>query len=539
MGAQNSTINICSGVRLNSRYEHSIYFASQAAQLEYFAGKVVKTFPAYSYLRKSWPLQVQATMEQAKTWSYLYFRNGTGKYYFYFISNVEYKNENMVELSLELDVIQTYMFDYEMLHCFVERQHTETDNEGEHTVDEGLDVGHLTAVGREDFNEFNDLCILILSTINPNFAETETPVQALSGVYNRVFSGLKVWAVDATNVEAVASWGNQLDKLATAGFLDGIIAMWMYPKNMVTLGGENTWSDDVLCKVVSGVSESLTLYPVTERRTNLDGYTPKNNKLFAYPFNFIYATNNCGSSAVIRYERLDSTPMPTFGARGGIGPDSSVFVWPKNYNGIINNYDEGLTLGGYPTCAWDSDIYKMWLAQNQNQHQLAGATAGLTIAGGVVAGIGSIATGNVLGAAGGLSAAVSGVQQIYSQIAQTKDMAIQPPQAKGNFSTSINLAMGRQTLTLYYKCVTAEQAKIIDDYFTMYGYKLNQVRKPNIHARKSFTYVKTVGCHIKGNLCNEDVVKIEAIFNNGITFWVTGDKIADYSQDNAVLEGKV
>ena len=130
MSTPQSTIYICSGVRLDNRYEHSIYFTSSTAQQEFFAGKVVKTFSAYSYLRKSWPLQVQATMEEAKTWSYLYFYNGTGqKVYYYFITGVEYKNENTVELSLELDVIQTYMKEIRsgLLPCYVERQHTESD----------------------------------------------------------------------------------------------------------------------------------------------------------------------------------------------------------------------------------------------------------------------------------------------------------------------------------------------------------------------------------------------------------------------------
>ena len=198
MSAPQSIIHICTGVRLDNRYEHSIYFEDATAQQEYFAGKVVRTFSAYSYVRKSWPLQVQATMEQARKWSYLYFKNTeSGKIYYYFINQIEYKNDRMVELTLELDVIQTYLFDFEMLQCFVERQHTETDKVGEHTLDEGLDVGELMESGAENWSGLNDMCILILSTINPNYADTENPVDALGYMYDGVFSGLSVWAVDS------------------------------------------------------------------------------------------------------------------------------------------------------------------------------------------------------------------------------------------------------------------------------------------------------------------------------------------------------
>ena len=227
MSTPQSIINICSGVRLDNRYDHTIHFGSVSAQRNYFAGKVVKTFPAYSYLRKSWPIQVEATMEQAKTWSYLFFQNGTGKYYYYFITQVEYKNDNMVELTLELDVMQTYMFDYTRLPCFVERQHVSSDGIGEHTVDEGLDVGELVSNGATNIDPGN-LCIMVMSTINPNVADGSSP--ALPYMYNRVFSGVKIWAIAPTRW---TEWGNKLDALNEAGQTAAIIAMWMYPMQLV------------------------------------------------------------------------------------------------------------------------------------------------------------------------------------------------------------------------------------------------------------------------------------------------------------------
>lgn len=535
MSTPATTIYICSGVRLNPRYEHSIYFADATAQAAYFAGKVVKTFSAYSYVRKSWPLKVNATMEQAKTWSYLYFRNGSsGKVYYYFITNVEYKNEDTVELTLELDVLQTYMFDFELLQCFVERQHTETDEPGEYILDEGLETGEHVSTGECDYDTIKPLCILVLASINPNNAETEEPTPALAGMYNKVFSGLKLWAVDSSKW---AAWGNKLDDLSAAGFLDGIINMWMYPKALVTLGGENTWDDDDLCKTVANAAGGHIAADLTDgfSESTVDGYTPKNKKLLCYPFKFCYVTNNMGASAVYRYEFNGAGyGMPILSVRGSCAPESPVFMWPQNYKGAADNYEEGLTLGNFPTCAWDADIYKMWLAQNQNQHARATQNSVLSIGAGAIAAVGSLAMGNVIGAVGGVGAMVSGAQQIDNLMAQKRDMAIQPPQARGHFSGNVNIAQGIHTFTAYHKSITADHAKTIDGYFTMYGYKLNSVQKPNIAARPAFTYVKTVGCHIKSNMCTDDVCRIESIFDKGITFWKNGDRIGDYSIDNAV-----
>lgn len=534
MSTPQSTIYICSGVRLDNRYEHSIYFANTTAQQEYFAGKVVKTFPAYSYLRKSWPLQVEATMEQAKTWSYLYFRNGTGKFYYYFINNVEYKNDNMVELSLELDVIQTYLEDIKngLLPSFIERQHTVSDEPGEYTLDEGLDVGELIEGPWVDLSGIEELAILVLASFNPNYADTTQPVQALAGSYNGVFSGLKLWAVDGAKW---ADWGDQLDNLAEAGFLDGIVNMWMYPKNLITLGGENTWTDDDLCKTVAGYHANGVQSPtIASRPTELDGYTPDNKKLLCYPYQFLYCSNNAGTSAVYRYERFYDPDNIQFTLYGSLSPDASVMLVPETYNGAGLNFEQAITLGGYPTCAWDSDIYKMWLAQNMNQHDLGYSNAIVQAGAGAVLAVGSAFTGNIPGALGGLAMAYGGANQIDQLLAQRKDMSIQPPQARGNFSTSTNITAGKQTFTFYKKSITKETAKVLDDYFTMYGYKLNRVQTPNIHARPAFTYVKTVGCNMKGNFCTADLTRIQTIFDKGVTFWVNGDRVADYSQTNTL-----
>lgn len=532
MSAPQSSIFICSGVRLNPRYEHSIYFADQAAQAAYFAGKVVKTFSAYSVIRKSWPLQVEATMEQAKTWSYLYFRNSaSGKTYYYFITNIEYKNDNCVELTLELDVLQTYLFDFELLPCFVERQHVAQDVLGNYTLDEGLELGEL--VDNEYYNcLLSDLCILTLASINPNETETAEPVQALGGMYEKVASGLSIWA---TNTTDMVEWHAKMDDLNEAGFIEGIVAMWMYPKNLVELGGENTWTDGEVFKTVAGTKNVLLTLDDMGSAVTVDGYFPNNFKLLTYPYNMLYLTNNTGQSATYRFERFN-TDEPGFTITGTVSPDGAVKIFPRQYNGNTatsdynyDGFDYGVTLGGFPQCAWDSDTYKLWLAQNQNQRAHQTTTANITAAGGAVAAIASLATGNVMGAAAGAATAIGAYQQIKGQLAQQADMAIQPPQARGTFSNTVNLAVSRQTFTFIRKSVSAESAKRIDNYFTMYGYKLNEIRTPNPAERSTYTYIKTIGCHIKSNMCTDDVCRIEAIFDHGITWWRNGDQIGVYS----------
>ncbi len=529
MSAPQSTIYICSGVRLNSRYAHSIYFADANAQTSYFAGKVVRTFSGNTYLRKSWSIKVEATMREARSWSYLYFQNGVGgKICYYFINNLEYKNDTTVELFLELDVLQTYMFDYDLLPSFVERQHVEDDTPGKHTQDEGLDPGEYVVESVDHVIDLNDLCILILTSVIPNGVSKETTVDAYGYLYDRVFSGLQLYAV---NLNQWQRWAAQLENLSEWGKIDGIVNMWMYPKKLVQLGGESTWDDDDIAKVVRNVGNtSLELDPISS--STLDGYEVKNGKMLTYPYTFLYATNNNGASGVYRYERFNGSP--SFRVVGALAPDAGCRMYPLNYNGR-DAYAEGISLGAFPTCAWDADTYKLWLAQNQNQHDLTMATGNLKVAAGVVVAAGAALMGSVGAGVAGLGVAASGYSDVLNLQAMKADKAIEPPQARGTFSANINIANTRHTFSVLKKTVSAEYAKRIDDFFTMYGYRINSVHVPNRCAREAFTYVKTVGCHIAARLCNEDTVKIESIYDNGITWWRDGDQIGNYSIQNRTL----
>lgn len=521
MSTPMSRISICKGVRLNNRYEHTIHWEDQSSQESWFSGKVVKTFSGYTYLRKKWSIKVNAKMEDAHEWDYLFFTNNPGtfaRYFYYFITNIEYVNENTVELFLELDVMQTYSGWYDLLPCFVERNHTESDAIGANLVDENLELGELVVNSSED-ELLADLSILILTTLNMAEIGESTDATAFGALYNNVFSGLRIYRVAASNASAL---GMLLANLDSAGKSDAIVAMWMYPTNLISLAdGEAT----ATVREVSG-AKAMNKYIV--RPSTVDGYAPRNNKLLTYPFSQLYVTNNAGGAASYRYERFDDPDSCVFKLVGSLGSDGTVRCYPLNYNGAQHAYEYGLTLGNFPTCAWNSDVYKLWCAQNQNQNSMGLLSAGLMTVGGV---IGGAVAGGPMGIMGGFGAGVSGAMQIMNTLAQRKDMSIQPPQAKGSASSSVNVAAGFQTFTYQKKSVGYTYANIIDDYFSLYGYRINRVMTPLTAARQNWTYVKTVGCHIDGDIPVEDQSLIESIFDKGITFWRNGDNVGNYGDD--------
>lgn len=528
MSTPQSTINVCSGVRLNNSYDHTIWFGSLADQIAWFRGKTVRTYTAYTYLRKSWPLRVQATMQEALTWTYLFFSNG-GKTFFYFINNIEYINDNTVEMSLEMDVLQTYHFDYNLLQCFVEREHIALDVAGANIVDEGLEVGEYVSISDTDV-DMNDYLIMILATGNPeaNAEGDGEELPELGKTYSNVFSGLGVYCAKVSSDTQMQVILNKLDDLGKA---DMIVAMWMYPDELVSHQG---FTSNTITKVNGAESFNVTL---TRNEALEKSYTPRNNKLYCYPYNFLYVTNNYGAAAVYPYEYFGNAGEAVFKVVGSVSPDGSVRMYPLNYKGSQHNYESGLTLGSFPTCAWDSDVYKMWLAQNQNQMNVAAASSAIKAAVGVGSAIAGLATGNLVGAGAGLASAYSGAVGIANLMAQKADKAIQPDEAKGNYSATVNMTAGFQTFTIRKKCITRKQAILLDDFFDMFGYKQLSVKVPNRNVRENWTYTKTRGCKITGDFCTEDQLKIESIFDKGVTFWKNGDSIGDYSLSNSCTGG--
>ena len=79
--------------------------------------------------------------------------------------------------------------------------------------------------------------------------------------------------------------------------------------------------------------------------------------------------------------------------------------------------------------------------------------------------------------------------------------------------------------------VTAQMAKTIDDFFTMYGYATHKIKLPNITGRSNWNFVKTVNCSLHGSCVTDDINFLQTMFNRGVTFWHTDD-VGNYGLSN-------
>ena len=536
--APNSTIEIFGDVSLAPNQEDTLYFASTSAKDSYFSGLTkLATFNAQSYTRKERGfIRVEATMTQLYTACDMRFKNTSfeNKWFYAFVLSVNYVNNVTVEVEFEIDVMMTWMGAFQLAQCFIERQHQTVDYPGSNLVDEGLDTGEyiteaviktgFTGVSQSDDPLDQDMlrhcAICIASTTDSAGAHVE------GGVYAGIYSGCHYHYFD-TVVDA----NNYISQLTTAGKADAIVTVSLVPKNYVPVLNDSTM-------------HTWGSHSENKPYTSINGWTGfKNKKLLTYPYKSLLVTNMEGEFSEYRYEFFDGN---TFGFKcNGVSTINVEFIiTPINYKTQQEDITDNMIMSKFPVVSWNVDTFKAWYAQNKTSLWVSmvnqASTGMMNAAMGAVKLAPTMATGGAtIGELGALSgtgnfmAAKGNFDNITSQLAQIKDYKRQPPTFGGQIGYDIMVSLGTKDFYYIEKSITREYAKMIDDYFTMFGYAIKEVDTPNMNARPYFTYVKTSGCVVHGNIPADDCRIIETMFDRGVRFWKNHNQIGNYNLNNA------
>ena len=477
----NTNIRILRNVPLDNSYKNTIYFTSSTEQFNYFVKFNKHTLQKQSYQRvNKGKARVAIKAESLYDCNYMMFQNesfGT-KWFYAFITSVEYINNTVSEITFEIDVLQTWLLDCTFKECFVEREHISVDDIGANTVPEKLETGDYVSSYCGYSDKMGNKKIVIASTVDKDGDDV------VGGIYSGVYSGVKL------NVFSSAEDANDfLSSITEKGKSDSVVSVFMLPGAFA---------------IESGIA--ILAYDVIKEKslTDLGGYIPHNKKLFTYPYNFLYVTNMEGGSAIYPYE-LFSTDKCCFKIAGDFTCSPSVVLFPINYKGVVSNVDEKLTITGFPQCCFNIDAFKAWMAQQGPGFVMSAAGGALSLAA-------QYAIGSPFAVASTQSFVANTLSTVYEH-------AIEPPQAKGGATSSTLFALGMKDFAFLCKHIKPEYARIIDEYFDMYGYATHRVKIPNRYSRPCWNYVKTVGCTIVGGAPADDIAKMCKIHDNGVTYW--------------------
>lgn len=539
--APSTNITFFRNTGLSMSHENTLYFASDADKNTYFSNLsniTLITNNSYQRLNRNY-VRVQATMSAMYNVDYMRFNNVNfeNKAYYAFVTSINYINNLTVEIEYAVDYLMTWMGTFGFRQCYIERQHVTNDGIGVNIAEEGLPVGnYITEANPMIATWTHDNCIAVISR-----ASSEGTVYEQGGIY----SGTVI-----TTAASATDLGRFLQQWIENNEGDSVVGITMQPSVFVRNAGSQ------------GTQDSVSLNSVIAKPyTDIDGYTPRNKKLFCYPYKYCTVDNGEGSSIDLMYEYFNTTPDSissgnmSFTIDGCSYPNGcEVILRPASYK-KNSGMEYRLSITHFPQCSFNVDSYEAYLAQKnayypQEMALLKGQGAinmkYSTARGGFSGAADKLSKGNwVGGITGGVVGALEGLGVSTMDTMQDQETATfnnmtineirpeSPSIEHGSPSIDLLFTMGLKGFFLFEKCITRNYAKMLDSYFDMYGYAIRQHGTPNMNARPHWTYVKTIGCDITGNIPAYDRNVIESIFNNGVRFWHNLDEMGNYSLDNS------
>lgn len=496
------------------------------------------------------------------------------KRYYFFVDNVEWNsNETSCTIHFNYDYFQTYCYQFVFDYSFVEREHTVNDDFGRHIIDEGLPVDEYKVTQNSLLRGSDkDLgwvyCCTVSDTnqiLSPT-SETSNPLPTVCQPSKYELSTTILFSDDLNNVTSF------LNKMVDKNKIDSIGGLYAVPQvallNVTTHEAYYTDGTSADMEYVGKNTKLPTMFKYSKQvsryfgkdayndkvKENVDTkYQPRNAKCLTYPYQFINITNNNGSNLVGQFELANDSKTVKFNYYFPCIEGNTSFGYLANYDGVEKNFDKSLQGQTNPELPYITNTFSAYLSANQNSIanqydtiernlDFANTKTNVDTAFGLA---GSILSLNPMGAAQSIAGGIMGYQgnelsatnQRKAIDSSLKDQASRGNIAHGSFMGTACITSGQYGFKAQLYQVTNENIKMIDDYFTMFGYKVNQIKIPQFNSRKYWNYLKTSGCNVIANIPQEALNVIKKMFDEGTTIWHDIDymyKYEKYKDGNSV-----
>lgn len=519
----NSKIYLCKGINIDKNYLNVLSYGEND-MLNLCISKKIAEANDFQFIRETNRINVPFSYNVCMQANYIAFQNPnySNKWFFAFIDKRNYKSDGATELEYTVDIWSTWYSYWSSIGCYVLREHVNNDTIGFNIVPEdfSFDDIDLLTYSIQDINVANSLVFCVGVTGAP----IESDPVAGGGIYGGVPCGYRIYAFSSAD--------------ALRGFTmkykdepEKIIGVWAVPSDFFNAGDP----------IYSGASEAYI--PIDDNNgfsvvtsvgvplPTFGGYTPRNNKLYTYPYTFLKLANNSGAQMILARERFDGDP--TFITYGSNAATGSMLTAPTNYRiggQNITPHNQNISINAFPSGGWQGDAIAQWLANNG----ISTAVQTATSIGGAVAGLAMMSNPATMPL--GVMAAVTSIGNTIGNLANTKSQlehAANPCKGSSNNISGL-IAIGQSALQPYLEgwCINAKIAKVIDDYFTKYGYAVKELKTPNITGRQNYNYIQVQGSVGKGDLPSEAMDKINEICNRGVHIWHNHANIGNFNVAN-------
>lgn len=140
-------------------------------------------------------------------------------------------------------------------------------------------------------------------------------------IYNNQIFGEQIHVISAANFLSLENFLYYLLKTNADGHIEDIKDVFLVPNALIDLSqvtqehGTLTTDEgeqDFYFYILQYTKDVKEFNTNVSKLTSFSDYTPKNNKLFCYPYNYLYVSNNCGNFNIYKYEDFENETNATF-----------------------------------------------------------------------------------------------------------------------------------------------------------------------------------------------------------------------------------
>ena len=524
---------------LTEDQENQLTFTNVEAQNDYFGGLPKLSVPNNSYQRKDQTIRFEGNADTLMKYNYVRYKNGQygNKWFYAFITGMDYINENVTAIHIKTDVYQTWCFDITLEPTFIEREHVSDDGFGLHTLPEGLETGPYIVkeyIPMDWANLEQSLVCMQVSDFPTSAGITTAPVR----IYNGMPSGCYYLVFKRESASELGKW---ITAYVNDQKQDAILSIFPIPATLAQPNDPSAPSQ--ISKLTNSISDNTYIFRQSQNAIDMtvygidssfgddfEGYVPKNNKLYISPYCYFYLNTFTGSTVEYNYEQFYG-PIQ-FKVWGSITSGGEFKIVPLNIRGAGDegSYGFGMSLASMPQGSWNNDTYLNWRALNMDAIAIEAQRDSMTSF------IQSGRSAWNLDFLGVTANEIDYNARVKQRLNEQRIASKMPNQARGDTATqSLTFSMGYADGGFYRMCIRKEYAQIIDQYFTAFGYLVNEFKTPNINTRKYFNYIKTVGMNLVGDLPQDDLIQLKQIFDKGCTFWHNPNYFLNYDVNNSII----
>lgn len=572
-----TTIKLYSGMPLDNTYTNTLFWSSKTNQTNFFHldcpyYKHTANISTYQRINKG-VCEVEIPADDIYDCNYMAFQNSNygNKWFYAFITSVEYVNNANSRVYYEIDVMQTYWFEATLKECTVLREHQATDVPGDNLLAEPVGINNIICNQRIQHELSNSYRLVLVSA---NFDEVNVPgvtpqilpKAPIVNVVGNMFSLSDVQSFDISSLQGIQDVRKFINEMQ--GEYGTLISMYLYPSNLIGTKTERHVDAQERTRIYDITLPNTLSYNVARpvsfynRDNPTQNYVPKNKKMLCYPFNYL-SVDFGNMNNIYRYEHFyntDVTPHATgqayFKIKGVPSSTPEILLIPQYYKGSWLdtsteklNYDECMKFTRLPKVPFPIDSFLSWWAQNSTAMiARAGANSIRTFRDSLASSLSNPATYNegAIASRGyggvGMSFAIAGGKATDNLMDGLTDIGISAIAHEqetnrwiGQPESDVRFTYDGIKFEFNRMQVEYNEAKSIDDYFTRFGYTCNKLKVPSRNNRPHWTYVRTNGCNITGEFPSDDIAKMKLIYNKGITFWNFASEVGNYSLDNSPL----